>query len=74
MTDDQKQRLRWARDMLLTARERLVEERSHQATHGRSVKEFYSDHYAMVDAVAFTTPMIVKIAKEMVEATGGITK
>jgi hypothetical protein len=43
MTDDQKQRLRWARDMLLTARERLVEERN-QATHGRSVK-FYPDHY-----------------------------
>ena len=58
MTDDQKERLSWARDMLLTARERLVEERSH-ATHGRSVN--FIQIITMVDAVAL-------IAKEMVEA------
>ena len=57
MTDDQKQRLRWARDMLLTARERLVEERN-QATHSRSVN--FIQIITMVDAVAL-------IAKEMVE-------
>jgi hypothetical protein len=64
MTDDQKQRLQWARDMLLTARERLVEERS-QATHGRSVN--FIQIITMVDAVAL-------ICKEMVEATGGVTQ
>lgn len=64
MTDDQKQRLRWARDMLLTAREKLVEERN-LATHGRSVN--FIQIITMVDAVAL-------IAKEMVETTGGVTK
>ena len=49
MTADQKERLNWARDMLLTARERLVEERS-QATHGRSVN--FIQIITMVDAVA----------------------
>ena len=58
MTDDQKERLQWARDMLLTARERLVEERN-LATHGRSVN--YIQIITMVDAVAL-------ICKEMVEA------
>ena len=58
MTDDQKERLSWARDMLLTARDRLVEERS-QATHGRSVN--FIQIITMVDAVAL-------ICQEMVEA------
>ena len=58
MTDDQKERLSWAREMLLTARERLVEERN-LATNGRSVN--FIQIITMVDAVAL-------IAKEMVEA------
>ena len=64
MNDDQNQRLRWAREMLLTAREKLVEERN-LATHGRAVN--FIQIITMVDAVAL-------ICKEMVEATGGITK
>ena len=58
MNDDQNQRLRWAREMLLTAREKLVEERN-LATHGRAVN--FIQIITIVDAVAL-------IAKEMVEA------
>ena len=36
MTDDQKQRLRWARDMLSVARGKLVVERD-RVSHGRAV-------------------------------------
>ena len=57
MTDDQKERLSWARDMLLTARERLVEERN-QATHGRSVN--FIQIITMVDAASL-------VCKEVVE-------
>ena len=56
MNDDQKQRLRWARDMLLTARERLVEERN-QATHGRSVN--FIQIITMVDAASFVCKEVV---------------
>jgi hypothetical protein len=56
MNDDQKQRLRWARDMLLTARERLVEERN-QATHGRSVN--FIQIITMVDAASLVCKEVV---------------
>ena len=56
MTDDQKERLSWARDMLLTARERLVEERS-QATHGRSVN--FIQIITMVDAASLVCKEVV---------------
>lgn len=56
MTVEDKNRLKWARDMLFTARERLVEERN-LATHGRAVN--FIQIITMVDAASLVCKEVV---------------